>query len=59
MIRIGVDVGGTNTDAVLMDLTGFRAGSKQLTTPDIISGVKMRFQKPLQTREKQFQTSMF
>lgn len=40
MIRIGVDVGGTNTDAVLMDLTGFRAGSKQLTTPDIISGVK-------------------
>ncbi|MEC8037595.1 MAG: hydantoinase/oxoprolinase family protein [Pseudomonadota bacterium] len=40
MIRIGVDVGGTNTDAVIMDGGDFVAGSKRLTTPDIISGVR-------------------
>ena len=40
MIRIGVDVGGTNTDAVIMDGNDFVAGSKRLTTPDIISGVR-------------------
>ena len=40
MIRIGVDVGGTNTDAVIMNGGEFVAGSKRLTTPDIISGVR-------------------
>jgi N-methylhydantoinase A/oxoprolinase/acetone carboxylase beta subunit len=40
MIRIGVDVGGTNTDAVIMDGNDFVAGSKRLTTPDIITGVR-------------------
>lgn len=40
MIRIGVDVGGTNTDAVIMNGNDFVAGSKRLTTPDIISGVR-------------------
>lgn len=38
-MRIGVDVGGTNTDAVLMDGTDVVAWTKQPTTADIGSGV--------------------
>jgi N-methylhydantoinase A/oxoprolinase/acetone carboxylase beta subunit len=33
MIRIGIDVGGTNTDAVVMDGTQVIAGVKAATTP--------------------------
>jgi len=40
MIRIGVDVGGTNTDAVVMQQQEFLGGVKSPTTPDILSGVK-------------------
>ena len=40
MIRIGVDVGGTNTDAVVMQAEKFLGGSKRPTTPDILSGVE-------------------
>ena len=39
MIRIGIDVGGTNTDAVVMDGTKVIAGVKEATTPDVMSGV--------------------
>jgi N-methylhydantoinase A/oxoprolinase/acetone carboxylase beta subunit len=39
MIRIGIDVGGTNTDAVVMDGTTVLAGVKSPTTPDVMSGV--------------------
>jgi N-methylhydantoinase A/oxoprolinase/acetone carboxylase beta subunit len=39
MIRIGIDVGGTNTDAVVMDGTKVLAGVKSPTTPDVMSGV--------------------
>ena len=39
MIRIGIDVGGTNTDAVVMDGTEVLAGVKSPTTPDVMSGV--------------------
>lgn len=39
MIRIGVDVGGTNTDAVILKGTDFVAGAKSPTTPDILGGV--------------------
>lgn len=39
MIRIGVDVGGTNTDAVILSGTDFIAGAKSPTTPDILGGV--------------------
>lgn len=39
MVRIGVDVGGTNTDAVLMDGTAIVASTKQPTTADVSSGV--------------------
>ena len=36
---IGVDVGGTNTDAVLMDGGGLLAKAKLPTTPDVTSGI--------------------
>ena len=39
MIRIGIDVGGTNTDAVVMDGTKVVAGVKSATTADVMSGV--------------------
>jgi N-methylhydantoinase A/oxoprolinase/acetone carboxylase beta subunit len=39
MIRIGIDVGGTNTDAVIMDGTQVVAGVKSATTADVMSGV--------------------
>ena len=38
-MRVGVDVGGTNTDAVLMDGTNVVAWTKQPTTADVSSGV--------------------
>jgi N-methylhydantoinase A/oxoprolinase/acetone carboxylase beta subunit len=38
-MRIGVDVGGTNTDAVLMDGTRVAAWYKTPTTPDVSSGI--------------------
>ncbi len=39
MIRIGIDVGGTNTDAVAMDGSRVLAGVKRATTEDVMSGV--------------------
>ncbi len=39
MIRIGIDVGGTNTDAVIMDGDTLLAAHKTATTADISSGV--------------------
>jgi N-methylhydantoinase A/oxoprolinase/acetone carboxylase beta subunit len=38
-VRIGIDVGGTNTDAVLMDGNDVLAEAKTATTPDVTSGV--------------------
>jgi N-methylhydantoinase A/oxoprolinase/acetone carboxylase beta subunit len=38
-LRIGVDVGGTNTDAVLMNGRTVVAFTKQPTSPDVASGV--------------------
>ena len=40
MIRIGVDVGGTNTDAVVMKGKKFLGGAKSPTTSDILTGVE-------------------
>ena len=39
MIRIGIDVGGTNTDAVVMDGATVIAGVKAATTADVMTGV--------------------
>ncbi|WP_167042642.1 hydantoinase/oxoprolinase family protein [Salinibacterium sp. ZJ454] len=38
-MHIGIDVGGTNTDAVLMDGTTVLAGVKHSTTADVTTGI--------------------
>ncbi|KAL4067052.1 hypothetical protein V8B97DRAFT_2025339 [Scleroderma yunnanense] len=45
MLRLGVDVGGTNTDAVLLDTSqGIIASAKHPTTPDITGGIQLAIQ---------------
>ena len=39
MYRIGIDVGGTNTDAVIMQGDKIVIGAKSPTTEDVMSGV--------------------
>jgi len=48
MIRIGVDVGGTNTDAVVMDGDKILAGVKSPTTEDVMGGVASSITKVLE-----------
>src|SRR4051794_10181757 len=38
-LRIGVDVGGTNTDVVVMSGSSVLAAHKSVTTPDVTSGI--------------------
>lgn len=38
-MRIGIDVGGTNTDAVLMDGDTLLGAVKSATTSDVTSGI--------------------
>lgn len=38
-MRIGIDVGGTHTDAVILNGDDLVAATKQLTTSDVLSGV--------------------
>ena len=40
LTRIGVDVGGTNTDAVLMEGDALLAQAKVPTSPDVTSGIE-------------------
>ncbi len=40
MRRIGIDVGGTNTDAVLIDARGVVAAAKTPTTEDVTTGIR-------------------
>ena len=45
MWRVGIDVGGTNTDAVLLDEAGaLRGQEKTPTTPDVAGGIKTALQ---------------
>jgi N-methylhydantoinase A/oxoprolinase/acetone carboxylase beta subunit len=53
MIRMGVDVGGTNTDAVVMRGNAFLGGAKRPTTPDILSGVEASMRAALEQAEMQ------
>ena len=46
--RIGIDVGGTNTDAVLMQGREVVGWTKTLTTADVTSGVVTALQELLQ-----------
>jgi len=39
MLRLGIDVGGTNTDAVLIDGSTVLAATKASTTADVTSGI--------------------
>jgi N-methylhydantoinase A/oxoprolinase/acetone carboxylase beta subunit len=39
-MRVGIDVGGTNTDGVLMDGDRVVSSCKTATTPDVTSGIK-------------------
>jgi N-methylhydantoinase A/oxoprolinase/acetone carboxylase beta subunit len=48
VIRIGIDVGGTNTDAVVMDGGDVLAGVKAPTTKDVMSGVVAALEKALE-----------
>ena len=47
MIRIGIDVGGTNTDAVVMDGNTVIAGVKAATSKDVMTGVVNALRKVL------------
>ena len=38
-LRIGVDVGGTNTDAVLMEGTALLSQAKSETSADVTAGI--------------------
>jgi len=47
MYRIGIDVGGTNTDAVIMDGDTIVIGAKSPTTEDVMGGVVQSLEKVL------------
>lgn len=51
MIRIGIDVGGTNTDAVLMEDSTVKQWVKTPTTPDVSSGITKALQDLLKQTE--------
>ena len=49
MIRVGIDVGGTNTDAVMIDASGVVAAVKSATTDDVTGGVRAALDELLDT----------
>jgi len=48
MSRIGIDVGGTNTDAVVLDGTRVVAATKTPTTDDVIGGIRTALRQVLE-----------
>ena len=48
MLRIGIDVGGTNTDAVVMDERKVLSAVKSATTADVTSGARAAMEKAIQ-----------
>ena len=50
-MRLGIDVGGTNTDAVLMDGAALRGWAKSPTTKDVSTGIITVIKKILQTTD--------
>src|SRR5918994_5125038 len=48
-LRIGIDVGGTNTDAVLMDGLSVVSKIKTPTTPDVTTGITTALRHILET----------
>lgn len=50
-LRIGVDVGGTNTDAVLLDGRTVLSWTKQATTPDVTGGIRAAIAALLEERQ--------
>ncbi|MEZ5100102.1 MAG: hydantoinase/oxoprolinase family protein [Thermoleophilia bacterium] len=51
-MRVGIDVGGTNTDAVLMDGRDVLAEVKTPTTPDVTSGITSALRALLDGRDE-------
>ena len=43
MSRIGIDVGGTNTDLIQIKNNNIIFAQKNFTTPDVITGIKMSY----------------
>ncbi|MCL6454162.1 MAG: hydantoinase/oxoprolinase family protein [Alicyclobacillus sp.] len=53
-LRLGIDVGGTNTDAVILDESGtLLAKAKRPTTPDVTSGIRNVLQAVLERADGQ------
>ena len=50
-MRIGIDVGGTHTDAVLLDASTVLSSNKTLTTADVTSGIVNAIKKLLEDNE--------
>ena len=49
MMRIGIDVGGTNTDAVLIESQTVRHAVKTPTTADVTSGIETALERLLES----------
>ena len=58
-MRIGIDVGGTNTDSVLIDKNKILSSFKTNTSEDISSSVKLCISKVIQNRSKEKSHSSF
>lgn len=51
VLRLGIDVGGTNTDAVILDGRKVLAGVKRTTTQDVMSGIAAALEAVIEAAE--------